>query len=159
MAWLSTLGSDWIDWEEDTFQVIIDGVRKNNSSLVDILTFLENEEPIGQTMFATSHTTGDFHGILIGTTHFIDVVSQKLYSDGFIDQTPFDEDTYEEHLRELANVSRQNKQSHGNQSRSEEKNMIPCDSKGSGGRGKRGTKMTENQKGKESDKRSYEKSV
>ena len=56
------MGADQIDWDEDTFQVIIDGVRKNNSSLVDILTFLEDEEPIGNKMFVTSHTTGDFHG-------------------------------------------------------------------------------------------------
>ena len=90
VAWLSTVGADRIDWDENMFQVIIDGVRKNNSSLVNILTFLEDEEPIGNKMFATWHTTGDFHGILMGTTHFIDVVSQELYSDGFIEQTPFD---------------------------------------------------------------------
>ena len=108
VAWLSTVGTDQIDWDEDTFQVIIDGVSKNNSSLVDILTFLENEEPIGHKMFATLHTTGDFHGIPIGSTHLIDVVGQKLCSDGFIDQTPFDEDMYEEHMRELANFLRNN---------------------------------------------------
>ena len=44
VAWLNTVGADRIDWDENTFQVIIDGVRKNNSSLVDILTFLEDEE-------------------------------------------------------------------------------------------------------------------
>ena len=87
VAWLSTVGTDLLDWDEDTFQVIIDSVCKNNSSLVDILTFLENEEPIGQQMFATLHTTGDFLGIPIGTTHFIDVVGQKLYSDSFIKQS------------------------------------------------------------------------
>ena len=53
-------------------------------------------------MFVTSHTTGDFHGIPMGTTHFIDIVGQKLYSDGFIEETPFKEDEYGEHVRELA---------------------------------------------------------
>ena len=75
VAWLSTMRADRIDWDENTFQVIIDGVCKNNSNLADILTFLEDEEPIGHKMFASSHTTGDFLGILMGTTHFIDVVS------------------------------------------------------------------------------------
>ena len=100
--------ADWIDWDEDTFQVIIDGVCKNNSSLVDILTFLEDEEPIGRKMFASSHTTGDFLGIPMGTTHFINVVGQELYSDGFIKHTPFDEDNYEEHVEELADFLRRN---------------------------------------------------
>ena len=85
VAWLSTVGADWIDLDEDTFQVIIDSVCKNNSSLVNILTFLEDEEPIGKKMFATLHTTGDFSGIPMGTTHFINVVGQELYSDGFIE--------------------------------------------------------------------------
>ena len=89
VAWLSTMGADQIDWDEDMFQVIIDSVRKNNSSLVDILTFLEDEEPIGNKMFATSHTTGDFRGIPMGTTYFINVVSQELYSDSFIEQTSY----------------------------------------------------------------------
>ena len=102
VAWLSTMGSDRIDWDEDTFQLIIDGVRKNNSSLVDILTFLEDEEPIGDKMFVTSHTTGDFHGILMGTTHFINIVDQELYSDSFIEETPFEEDMYKHHMRELS---------------------------------------------------------
>ena len=102
------MGTDWIDWDEDTFQLIIDGVCKNNSNLVDILTFLENEEGIGEKMYATLHTTGDFHGILMGTTHFIDVVGQELYSDGFIEQTPFDEDMYECHVEELANFLQKN---------------------------------------------------
>ena len=100
------MGADRIDWDENTFQVIIDGVRENNSSLVDILTFLE--EPIGNKMFATLHTTGDFHGILMGTTHFIDVVGQELYSDGFIEQTPFDEDMYGDHVKELASFLNKN---------------------------------------------------
>ena len=108
VAWLSTVGADWIDWDEDTFQVIKDSVRKNNSSLGNILTFLEDEEPIGNKMFATLHTTGDFRGILMGTTHFIDVVSQELYSDGFIEQTPFDEDRYKEHVKELAGFLKKN---------------------------------------------------
>ena len=43
VAWLSTVEPDQIDWDEDTFQVIIDGVCKINSSLVDILTFLVEE--------------------------------------------------------------------------------------------------------------------
>ena len=102
------MGADQIHWHEKTFQVIIDGVRKNNSSLVDILTFLENEEPIGNKMFPTSHTTGDFCGIPMGTTHFIDVVSQELYLDGFIEQTPFDEDMYKEHVKELADFLNKN---------------------------------------------------
>ena len=108
VAWLSTVGADQIDWDEDTFQVIIDSVCKNNSSLVNILTFLENKEPIDNKMFATLHTTGDFHGILMGTTHFIDVVSQELYFGGFIEHTPFDEDIYEEHVKELADFLKKN---------------------------------------------------
>ena len=44
VAWLSTVEPDWIDWDEDMFQVIIDGVCKINSSLVDILTFFVHEE-------------------------------------------------------------------------------------------------------------------
>ena len=108
VAWLSTMGADWIDWDEDMFQVIIDGVCKNNSNLADILTFLEDEEPIGRKMFASLHTTGDFLGIPMGTTHFIDVVGQELYSDSFIEHTPFDEDNYEEHVEELAEFLRRN---------------------------------------------------
>ena len=108
VAWLSTVGADWIDWDKDTFQVIIDGVHKNNSSLGNILTFLEDEEPIGNKMFATLHTTGDFCGIPMGTTHFINVVSQELYSDSFIEQTPFNEDRYEEHVKELAGFLKKN---------------------------------------------------
>ena len=108
VAWLSTVGADQIDLDEDMFQVIIDSVHKNNSSLVDILTFLEDEEPIGNKMFATSHTTGDFLGIPMGTTHFINVVGQELYSDGFIEQTPFDEDMYGDHMKELASFLNKN---------------------------------------------------
>ena len=90
------------------FQLVIDSVCKNNSSLVDILTFLENEEGIGEKMYATLHTTGDFRGILMGTTHFIDVVGQELYSDCFIEQTPFNEDMYEHHMEELADFLQKN---------------------------------------------------
>ena len=102
VAWLSTMGADQIDWDEDTFQLIIDSVFKNNSSLVDILTFLEDEEPIGDKMFAISQTTGDFSGIPMGTTYFIHIVGQELYSDGFIEETPFKEDMYGDQVRELS---------------------------------------------------------
>ena len=102
------MGADQIDWDKNTFQVIIDSVCKNNSNLADILTFLEDEEPIGRKMFASLHTTGDFLGIPMGTTHFIDVVSQELYFNGFIEHTPFDEDNYEEHVEELAEFLRRN---------------------------------------------------
>ena len=108
VAWLSTVGADQIDWDEDTFQVIMDSVCNNNSSLVDILTFLESEEPIGDKMYATSHTTGDVCGIPMGTTHFIDLVGQKLYSNSFIQQSPFDEDMYKEHVKELADFLNKN---------------------------------------------------
>ena len=102
VAWLQARKSDQIDWDEDTFQVIIDGVRKNNSSLVDIITFLVDDSKIGEKMYATSHTSGRFEGIPIGTTHFIEAVGQELHSDGFIEQTPYDEDTYGDHLERLA---------------------------------------------------------
>ena len=83
-------------------------------------------------MYATSHTTGDFDGILMGTTHFIDVVSQELHSDGFIMDTPFDEHLYEQHM-ELWHVCRKNKEHHEMQSRSEKKNVIRYVSKNNGG--------------------------
>ena len=101
VTWLQGREPDRIDWDEDTFQVIIDGVRKNNSSLVDIITFLVDHAPIGK-MYATSHTSGKFVGIPIGTTHFIEAVGQELHSDGFIEQTPYDDETYADHVDKLA---------------------------------------------------------
>ena len=103
VTWLQGREPDRIDWDEDTFQVIIDGVRKNNSSLVDIITFLvDRSARIGEKMYATSHTSGRFEGIPIGTTHFIEAVGQELHSDGFIEQTPYDDDTYGDHVEKLA---------------------------------------------------------
>ena len=69
---------------------------------MDIITFLVDGAGIGEKMYATSHTSGRFEGIPIGTTHFIEAVGQELHSDGFIEQTPYDEDSYGDHLEKLA---------------------------------------------------------
>ena len=108
VTWLQGREPDRIDWDEDTFQVIIDGVHKNNSSLVDIITFLVDRARIGDKMYATSHTSGKFEGIPIGTTHFIEAVGQELHSDGFIDQSPYDDDTYGNHMEKLASFLESN---------------------------------------------------
>ena len=102
VTWLQGREPDRIDWDEDTFQVIIDGVCKNNSSLVDIITFLVDGAGIGEKMYATSHTSGRFEGIPIGMTHFIEAVGQELHSDSFIEQTPYNEDSYGDHVEKLA---------------------------------------------------------
>ena len=86
VTWLSMI-SKRIDWNFITKGISIDGQIKNGSSIVDILTYLwRSLEHIS--VYPTSHKSGIFKGVPMGTTHFLHTLGEEMYTQGIIDINP-----------------------------------------------------------------------
>ena len=86
VTWLSTI-SKRIDWNSVTKEISIDGQIKNGSSIVDILTFVWRSHD-DASVYPTSHKSGLFKGVLLGTTHFLHTLGEEMYTQGIIDINP-----------------------------------------------------------------------
>ena len=86
VTWLSTI-SKRIDWNPVTKEISIDRQIKNGSSIVDILTFLLRSHD-DASVYPTSHKSGIFKGVPLGTTHFLCTLGEEMYTQGIIDINP-----------------------------------------------------------------------
>ena len=102
VAWLSS-SSRRIDWDPLTLEISIDGNKKENSSIVDILMFLWNDHD-DESVYPTSHTFGTFVGISRGTTRFLLILGEEMYSQGLIKNDPHSMLTEDNHVAELASI-------------------------------------------------------
>ena len=105
VAWLSS-ASKRIKWDPMSMEVSLDGERKSGSSIVDILTYLAYP-PRDNTMYPSVHKYGIFKGIPVGTTRFLRVLGEEMYSLGLVDTDPHggNQEKHFDHLSKILNSS------------------------------------------------------